>query len=222
MDWLGVTMIALIVVGVLSLIYYNHWAFKKRQEQVAALADSLGLEFQPASDHSQLALKEQIRYFDRGSDHRVYNHLSGRVEPTEIHIFDYSFVVGSGKNRKTRSQTVVLMLSSELVTPAFDLAPETIFSWVTDLFGVQDIDFDNHPEFSKKFVLQADNEADARRLFDQELLDYFCTISGYYVSVRPQFLCVYRPDQPLPPDQWKDLMTTGFNTYQQLLQRGTR
>jgi hypothetical protein len=88
-----------------------------------------------------------------------------------------------------------------------------------ELFGVQDIDFEEDEAFSQKFVLTSSAEPAVRRLLDRELRQFLGQRPDIYLSVRPGFICLYRPNQLVPPEKWKDFMGEAFQIYQALLQR---
>lgn len=222
MDWPTIALFFLVIVVVLGVVIGSIVAAKRRTEAIKQLADSLGLEFKQQSSVDELAMFAQIAYFSRGRSHQILNHLSGSTDVAAIHILDFQYTVGSGKNSASKRQTVVALVSDELQVPGFDLAPESIFSRFTEMFGVQDIDFESHPEFSNKFILQANDVDAVRRFLDRVLLDLFCQKPDIYLSVRPGFLCVYRPDQLAPPEKLKERMAEGFEIYRELLQRLAR
>lgn len=222
MDWFTVGLVVFFLLVALLTYYASTVVAKRRQAAVKQMAESLGLEFQAQTSLEQLEMFRQVSYFSRGHSHHILNHLSGSADSTSIHILDFNYTVSGGKSSTTLRQTVVALESQELHVPGFDLAPESIFTRFTEWFGVQDIDFESHPEFSKKFVLQANNEEGVRRLLDRELLDFLCTKPDIYLSVREGFLCVYRPNKLVPPDQWKDRMAEGFDIYRQLINRLAR
>ncbi len=219
MSWLPIIIIVAIVI---ALVVGSFVMESRRREAIKGLADSLGLEYREESSIADLEMFQQVAYFNQGRSHRILNHLFGSTDVTAIHILDYQFTVGSGKNSHTKRQTVVALVSEELELPGFDLAPESFFSRFTELFGAQDIDFQEHPLFSQTFLLQATDEDAVRRLMDRDLMDFFCQKPDIYLSVRRGFLCLYRPGNAAAPDKWKDLMTEGFDTYRALLARLAR
>jgi len=219
MAWLIVSGIILLAVVVVA----TQWVLaRRRRAAIQDLAESLGLAFQAETRVEEMELFKSIAYFTRGSRHQVLNHLSGSTDLAAVHIMDFEFTLGSGKNASTKRQTVVAFLADSLTIPEFDLAPESIFTRFMELFGAQDIDIDEDPDFSQKFVLQAANEPGVRQTMDRELREFLCRRPDIYLSVRSGFLCLYRPNTLVPPDKWRDLMGEGFEIYQALCQRLTR
>jgi hypothetical protein len=60
-----------------------------------------------------------------------------------------------------------------LQLPYFALYPESFLSVVGELFGFNDIDFETHPGFSKRFKLSGKEELRIRLLFDYPMLAFF-------------------------------------------------
>ncbi len=222
MDWAPIGFFVIVVLVILGVVIGAIIADKRRTEAIKQLADSLGLAFQQQTSVEQLEMFKQISYFSQGRSHQIRNLLSGSTDVTAIYILDFHYTVGSGKNSSTKRQTVVALASNELEVPGFDLAPESIFSRFTEWFGVQDIDFESHPEFSDKFILQATDEEAVRRFLDRPLLDFLIQKPDIYLNVRRGFLCVYRPDQLAAPEKWKERMAEGFEIYRELLNRISR
>jgi len=209
----------LVLVGflVVGFLIWHAWQEKQRRQAIAELAQSLGLDFFPESDIHSLSIWQQVPFFNRGQSHKLLNHLKGETDTTAIHIFDFRFVVGNGKNSHTHQQTVVAMLSEDLQAPAFELSPESLFHRLGEWFGMQDIDFDDHPEFSRKFVLRAEDEAQVRQFMDRPLLDFLSQKPDIHLAVRPQELCLFRPNVRVPPEKWKELMGEAYEIFHALL-----
>jgi hypothetical protein len=169
--WIVVIVIVIVFGGVIYALY----AEKKRTESLKDFADELGLDFFPKGREDVLAKVQQFKLFSTGHSRKMKNLILGTTEIASIAIFDYQYTTGSGKNSSTHSQTVVSMQSSALTIPDFTLRPE---GWFGSALGFQDIDFDNHPEFSKLFVLKGENEASVREFFDDQILDFFVQRKG--------------------------------------------
>jgi hypothetical protein len=219
MEWLGVVVLLVIVAFVAGVVISQQVLAKRRREAVQGLAESLGLAFQAETSVEQMDLFKSIAYFTRGSSHQVLNHLSGSTDVATVHMMDFQFTVGSGKNATVKRQTVAAFQADELRLPGFDLAPESLATRFMELFGVQDIDFEEDEAFSQKFVLTSSAEPAVRRLLDRELRQFLGQRPDIYLSVRPGFICLYRPNQLVPPEKWKDFMGEAFQIYQALLQR---
>ena len=99
--------------------------------------------------------------------------MEGRNGGLQWKIFDYYYVISHGKSRETRSQTVFLIEKPGINLPHFSLMPENFLTKMANMFMMKDIDFDNHPVFSKKYLLTGSVEDSIRQFFDERKIRYF-------------------------------------------------
>jgi hypothetical protein len=79
--------------------------------------------------------------------------------------------------------------------PPFELRPEGILDRMGEAFVHNDIDFDSHPEFSKRYQLRSRDQASTRRLFTPSLLTYVEQIppeEKWHIEAAARTLIVYR------------------------------
>ena len=101
----------------------------------------------------------------------------------------------------TTAQAVISFRSPGLNPPRFVLRPEILFHRMGDVVGLHDIDFDSHPQFSKKYLLRGTADEKVRELFRHDVLDVFEDIERVSAEgLRDQF--IYR--------SWK----TGFGCFE--------
>ena len=74
------------------------------------------------------------------------------------------------------------MESDELRLPSFSLKPEGFLHRLVASLGLQDINFDTHPEFSRMYQLQGSDEESVRELFQPGVLEYFEQHKGLCVE----------------------------------------
>lgn len=111
--------------------------------------------------------------FQHGRSHGISDYLEKDEVLFKTRIFDFMYSTGSGRNQSSSRQTVYYFEASGKSFPAFSLGREGFFYKVITKLGYQDIDFKQHPEFSRRYILRGDNEVGIRNLFDRGLLDYF-------------------------------------------------
>lgn len=167
--------VALAVVGVAAMLQAR--IDRKRMEAWNAWAQSMGFHF-AARIHLQSEYSG-FKLFTRGHSRRTVNVLRGQYRGVATLIGDYSYTTGSGKNRRRHRQTVFVFEEPSLALPHCFLRRESrLFDFLGKLFGGQDINFEEDPEFSKAFVLQGADEAATRSLFDWELRQGFMAQRG--------------------------------------------
>lgn len=151
---------------------------KKRTEAMKTVASDLDLKFSTATDDALLSKLQHISLFSGGKHHRMKNVMTSRKESMNLTIFDYSYVSTSGGDSRRHAHSVLVIESDSLRLPVFALRPEGLADRIGAALGAQDIDFDDHPAFSKSFVLEGEHEDAIRKVFDGELIEVLETLSG--------------------------------------------
>jgi hypothetical protein len=125
--------------------------------------------------------------------------MTGTMGGLRVSVFDYRY--GSGKNSVTLTMTC---FSQDAELPPFELRPENIFDKIGDAITHSDIDFDSHPEFSRRYHLRSPDENRARMLFGPSLLSYFEQIPSekkWHVEASGTSLIIYRHRWPAKADE---------------------
>lgn len=203
-----------LALGVFALIAgLAAYSAHRRTKALQQLAESLGFQF---SDTVGLEL---IRNFPRfqllmaGRSQRIANLLSGSTESTQVMMFDWKYVTGSGKNSHTHHTTVIAIQSAELDLSPFLCRPETVFDWLGLTFDGRDIDFEDRPLFSKKYHLHGNHESRVRKLFDVEVSEFFEKHEGAYAEGHGEWLIYYQADRAVSPVKLPDRFKEAFQLY---------
>ncbi|MFS8884893.1 hypothetical protein [Synechococcus sp. H70.2] len=217
MEWLIFGLFLVFVIGLLALAAYLE---KKRREALEQVARSLGMSFSaelPEGIRSRL-LQAGFELFERGYARRFYNSMSKRlIDGTEIGAFDYKYTRGSGKSRSTHRQSVFWAYCEDLRLPHFRLHPNIpLFHDIAKAFGMQDINFEGHPKFSRSYLLRGEDEAKIRLRFHPRFLSFLeqhppCCAEGS----GPQ-LIVWRDEQRVSPEKMADWLRFGEEWVQRL------
>ena len=95
--------------------------------------------------------------------------------------------------------------------PAFQLRPEHLFHKIGAALGFDDIDFDDHPQFSKAYLLRSPQEQAVRDLFNNDVLDFFGTIDKKVcVEADGEWLVMYRQSRRVKADQLAAFLEESF------------
>jgi hypothetical protein len=169
MDDYSFLFIAIPIFLVIGIGVYAHIAAKRRREALAAFAQHGGFVFHP-DGYSPSRDTVSFKVFNFGHSNSIYNSMVRKANEVELVITDYSYVTGGGKNRTTHYQTLCLVTSSAINVPHFFVRREArFFDFLGKIFGGQDINFDEDPDFSSAFVLQGQSEADTREFFTEPI-----------------------------------------------------
>jgi hypothetical protein len=189
---------------------------KKRKEAVSKYAEDLGIKFYEQLPSADTQAFSQFGIASKGSGQQAKNAVIADSGELRMTIFDYEFTTGSGKNRTTHRQSMVLAHSPSLQTPAFTISPESFLHRIADWFGFKDIDFDEDPEFSDAFLLKGEDVDAIREFFDSKRRKAFVALPKVAVESKPGCFVFYRPHKRVKPDEYKTLMEEAFTIYQVL------
>ncbi len=183
--------LALVLFMAVALVFI--WRNERaRTEALKQVAEAAGWLFQPDGDLAALRALGGVQLFDRGHSRRVTNLMTGRAGDDHLAVFDYQYTTGSGKNKNTTSQTVVLLPSAKPALPDLQMAPENPLSRLAEAFGFQDIDIDSSPEFSRRYLVRGADEAAIRAALYPRATSYFADHQGWTIEVRSGSVAVYR------------------------------
>lgn len=216
----SILIIGAIVAFVLLIIGSAWWFEKKRTESLQQAATEMGLEFLPGGD---AGLKDRLASFRLGSLGRARkckNVISGDTGDIRITIFDYRYTTGSGKQQRTTVQTVSMLESDQLDVPSFSLRPENLLDRIGGALGLQqDIDFDEYPEFSKRYLLQGADESAIRAFFHSELIAAVMQKKNLCVEAAPGQVIVYQAGKKQSADRVRDLFSESLDYFNLLMQQ---
>ncbi len=167
---------------IISVLIWDYKKEQKRKKEISDYCDRNNLEYSetalniPDSAYGFSLIKE------RGHTNLWENEMSGTRGDYSFTIFEHHSVSGYGKNRSEIINTICILLKDRVNLPQFFVRDENmILDSLGKLFGGQDINFDEDPEFSKMFVLQGMVEQDVRDFFDRKIRRVFVTkhVRGY-------------------------------------------
>ena len=190
--------------------YINKKMEKRRTEAWRQAADEMGFAFDPKPGKAFLSRFPAFNLLSQGSSRTVKNLIQGKALGLELDIFDYAYTTGSGKNRHTWLQTVLAFEIDGSELPTFSLRPESIIHKIGQWFGYQDIDFESHPRFSRKYLLRGQREDAIRELFQDHVLEYYESSPGCCTEGSGNRLLYYRASQRIAPANVRAFMEDGF------------
>jgi len=173
-------------------------------DKLQRISEGLGLTYVPRTDLPSLVPVDEFRLFshpDRILE--VYYVMYGDFEDDSMAIFNYSYMEdrGGGGGKQQICQTVALFSSKSHDFPRFCMHPAGLFhKLLKTIFGLVEIKFESHKYFSKWYVVQGDGENEIRKLFTDEMLNYFSKNTGFSVEASENKLIVYKDDERLDPE----------------------
>lgn len=212
---------AIITFILLSLIFASKQQ-KKRTAEMQEQAESLGLTFM---ENGSSGLEQQLANFElmkRGRGKKYRNVVTAATDDVAIALFDYQYVTGSGKNRRTHNQSVAAIQSRHIRLPVFRARPEGLFDGVGSVLGFQDIDFEEHQQFSDAFVLKSEFEDQTRSFFDLPLLNFFADKKKLSFEGQAETFLFYERSHRTKPENLKFLLEESYRVFGALRDRASR
>lgn len=159
----------------------------RRRKGLIALAKELGFTYEREATQLLQHFK-RFRLFPAGSNQRFMNVLKGETGSATVCLLDYSYF-----RTGHRKYSVCVLRSPDLKLPYFHFTCQIPVPGVDKLGsflvkkgilpGSRDVNFSEDENFSKKFLLQGQEEAKIRLLFDLDLRQYLLRFAGTLVTI---------------------------------------
>ena len=193
---------------VVGIFLYQRKRERERTEQLRATAPLLGWQFVETAPFNWIPNLDKFALFNSGHSKSIRNMLYGEANGIKAALFDYVYVVGSGKNRTTYNQSVAYFEPRDLNIPFFSLRPENALHKLASVFGYQDIDFGNRPLFSSKYLLRGADEQAIRNTFTDALMTFYETNQGLATDGGGNQLFVFRTAHRAAPHELQGFMNS--------------
>lgn len=188
------------------------WLKRKRDAQRRAELQQLARDFDLSfTEKDGYGLVAQLRHLDlfRFSGRRrwarngkIYNVMRGHIGETEVFLFDYSYMVHTGKSSHEVRQTVFFANDKNWYLPDFQLKPETWWHKVmTKIGAMRDINFPENPDFSRKFWLTGELEDLIRKQFGADVQELLKERPPIHLEGNNYYLIAYKPGKQLNTDE---------------------
>jgi hypothetical protein len=223
--WIGIIVLVVVLGIILVIAIGSRLREKKRTGRLEVVVAEMGLEFRSIGDPELLGRLGVFPLMNVGRSQELKNLILGDTSQGQLALFDFRYVTGHGKHKKTHRQSVLAMEAPELQQlPVFNMRPEGFWDKVGGVFGMQDVDFDDHVEFSKQFVLKGESEEELRPYMDRDLLDFFAARPGVCCEARPGVFLYYRRRKRVAPEAelLQGFLEEGMMVFVALMERQIR
>jgi MFS superfamily sulfate permease-like transporter len=119
----------------------------------------------------------------------------------KVEITDITIQQGARQSQQEWSMTIVQLSDIEIPIPDFALEPEGLFSKLFESVEGRDIDFENHPEFSKKYYLRSNNEEAVRAFFTEPILQFLENREEMHIECHRNRLVFFKKRELLQPGE---------------------
>ena len=129
------------------------------------------------------------------------NILEKYLEMGRITVSDLVLSEGAGHSRQDMNVTVVQITETDLSIPDFALEPESLWSKFSQFTSGKDINFSDHPVFSKKYYLRGNSDAHIREFFNESILAFLENREEIHIECHRNKLLFYKRRELLTPDE---------------------
>jgi hypothetical protein len=168
-----------------------------------------GFTFEDKRPNGERRYADAFESFNAGHRRTWGYTISGTKNQALFTAFEYRWTTGGGKSSHTHSICGIVWEQDRDSIPKFALSPEGWFSRLGQVFGMQDIDFDESPEFSRMYRLKGPNEPLIRQLFTTEIRRFFEATPKQQVAGGGRFLFWFRNGVLPPPDELDEWIEQG-------------
>lgn len=185
-----------------------------RQEKYRAFCSVRHMQY---LDKDEFGTKAYLKGFElfkygNGKIRNLCQQKSSSLD-TEINVFDYSYAISTGKSSVKYDQTVFFVNSKKLGLPQFYMKPEHMGHRIAAFLGWEDIDFEKYPSFSEKYHLSGENEDFIRHAFNDYVLKFFSTTSGWTIEAVNYYLIFYSHNTLVPENVMYDFYRLGMGIF---------
>ena len=202
--------LVVITAGMVAMISWAKRRVRERNRGMEEAARAMGWSWAAEQPLDVIPGLERFGFFGQGHHRSIRNFVAGEKDEVRAAAFDYQFTVGNGKSSSTQRQTVVYLRSASLALPAFSVRPEHVFHRIGGVFGYQDIDFPDRPEFSRRCLLRGPEEAAVRAAFPEAVTGFFEGETRWCADGEGEELLVWRSGELAAPGEIPGLLAAGL------------
>jgi len=166
-----------------------------RQTRLQNLASENDYDYASQVDWNTSYLKN-FHFFEIRPLERKSNCLKGTFKDLGIswEIADVTFSEGAAFTAETFNTTLMTLKLNKKI-PVFTMEKEGVFEKIFDrvmaFTGYKDIDFEMYPDFSNKFLIMGNKEAEIRSFFTDEIIRFFENHQIYHLESNGEALIIF-------------------------------
>ncbi len=129
------------------------------------------------------------------------NLLSKYADFGKIEISDITLTEGARQEQNETQITVLQISELDFTIPDFALEPEGLWSKLFEGVSGKDIDFNEHPEFSKMYYLRGDDELAVRNFFSGPVIKFLESHDEMHIECHKNRLLVFKKRDLMTPEE---------------------
>jgi hypothetical protein len=166
-----------------------------RQTRLQNLANERDYQYTNKTDWNTTYLKN-FHFFEVKPIERKSNCLRGTYKGLDVswEITDVTFNEGAAFTAETFNTTLMVLKLNKRI-PVFTMEKEGVFEKLFDRMmaftGYKDIDFEMYPNFSNKFLIMGNEEAEIRSFFTDDIIRFFENHQIYHLESNGEALIIF-------------------------------
>jgi len=171
-----------------------------RATELSKYADAGGFNFFP--QRVKTGLKYRNFPIQKGSTLRYEENLMEKYsEDAKIEVSDITVTEILFASTEDTHITVVHLSDIDLMIPDFALEPESLHTKLSEVSGGKDIDFKEHPEFSKMYYLRGDDEEAVRNFFGGSVIQFLESHDEMHIECHKHRLLIFKKRDLMTPEE---------------------
>lgn len=163
----------------------------RRQVSLEELALNYELEYHPEKNKDVHELTDFL-YFQTKHINHSYNEF--KDDDDILHLFDIIYSEGEFIAQETVRSTMIT-IDLPCMIPSFTIDKEGFLEKFYAIAGWNDINIDGHSDFSKRFFLLGENEAEIRAFFTNDLIHFFESNPYYHIESKGDQLLIFNRER---------------------------
>jgi hypothetical protein len=198
--WYTVAIVVGSAIFMFAITWPQHIGAVRRKRAITAFAASLGYSFRERADDVVAHGPGTLPTFRLGTKRQARNVV--RVAGDEGMLFDDISWYSYGRRANWWRKTVYVVPARLGSFPDMHMRPTAFGDELfVKLAGWHDIDFDDDPQFSKRYVLRGADEAQVRNMFTSGSREFISRERDWHAESGGNWLAVWRSDTLFPVDQ---------------------
>ena len=159
----------------------------RRQTNMEVLAEDYNFNYSSKKE-KEVSFLNNFQFFSTKHINHIYNELSHKE--SAICLFDIEFSEGEFIAKEVVRSTMLHIELNDNI-PKFTLDKEGFLEKVSAFAGFNDIDIENHDDFSDRFYLQGENKIEISKFFNDDVTHFFESNPYYHVESNGNALLIF-------------------------------
>lgn len=214
--------LAVFIIAMIIIVKFLKKQDEENTEELRKIARNMGFVYTDKIDTEFLEPLRRFELFSKRRREEVRHLITGRKRYTYNKIFEYTYTQRTRDKDSSYDYSVICIIEPSANFPKFILKTETFLHRIGAVIGFQDIDFDEDPEFSKKFVLQGRDVQAIKNLFDPLLRKKLYDLKHFTIEADKDTMLIYQFYQEIRYDRLPEFHSTSLEIFEAFFSASAR